>query len=187
MWAVAQNVDIISMSFGFPRWHNAIREAIQATPNRVLMFAAASTGKNAYVPTFPANEPSVISIWAADGMGSQPKTNSKAGRFATLGVAVKSAWPERPENPAMFEARKSGTSYATPIAVGIAACVLEFARQNDMAKVFYDELTSHRGMTKVFQFMEVESKGLHLICPWKLFHKSMRRTSILDTLVTLVN
>jgi len=53
--------------------------------------------------------------------------------LATVGEVVESAWPvhlcDERTNPT-FVKYKSGTSYATPIAVGIAAFLLQYAKMH---------------------------------------------------------
>src|SRR5882757_4296225 len=114
------------MSFGFPRLVGVIDKALtEAYNKRVLMFASASNaGGNAGL-TYPARSPLVIEIYATDGIGDRYPRNLTPRRrcknFATLGVAVKSWWPENLGKG--FARCVSGTSTATVVAAGIAAIV----------------------------------------------------------------
>jgi hypothetical protein len=176
------------MSFGFGTTHPEIQKAIQtaASPsdNNMLMFAAASNRGHAYEPTFPAREHCVMCIYAADGNGNKSEINaqtrSRETRFSTVGIAVLSAWPEQPANLNVITARKSGTSFATPIAAGIAACILEFAIQQNMARDKYEQLKTIRVMNNVFKLMTTESDGLDFIYPWELFHRPFKNETIID-------
>lgn len=147
-------VDIISMSFGFlderEQGCAELREAIlRAYTSGVLIFAAASNvGAHGTAPAFPARLSNVFCIYSGDGMGNCSKTSPTASRhgfnFLTLGEAVESAWP-RPLSQYPWSKRKSGTSFATPIAAGLAAILLLYAYQNlplDGAKQFkeYDKM-----------------------------------------------
>ena len=192
-WARDKKVDIISMSFGFSRQQKGIYHAIQTAasyPHNILMFAAASNKGQAYEPTFPANESQVMCIYAADGNGNKARTNarsvSRETRFATAGIALKSAWPVQPGLPDIVEARKSGTSFATPVAAGIAACILEFALQQGMEINAYSQIKTVRGISKVFKLMMTESDGLDFIYPCELFHELFRPTTTLDLILKAV-
>ena len=133
-------VDIISMSFGFPDESELgcgeLRDAIfTASAKGVLIFAAASnSGVHRAAPAFPARLSNVFCVYSGDGAGNSAPTNPNPRRhchnFMTLGEAVESAWPRSLCAGPPWKMRKSGTSFATPIAAGIAAFLLLYAMQN---------------------------------------------------------
>lgn len=134
-------VDIISMSFGFPDETSSgcfhLKKAIQmAYYDNVLLFAAASNHGGTLGPAFPARHENVFCIYGSDGLGNSSRTNPTASsidsNFSTLGEAVESSWPLDGRRDGKL--RKSGTSYATPVASGIAAVILLYARQNMSAE-----------------------------------------------------
>lgn len=139
MHAVTEwKVDIISMSFGFTDETevgcDALSDAIAtAHSHRILMFAAASNMGSHSRPAFPARHSDVFCIFAADGMGNNapanPTAEHYAPNFSVLGQAVESAWPRKLTTDP-WTRRKSGTSFAVPVAAGIAAMVLLYAQQN---------------------------------------------------------
>ncbi len=117
------------MSLGYEGWDDEINRAIgRASAAGKLLFAAASNrGGLVDQPARPARDGRVICINATDGKGGSrghsinpPATSGN--KLATLGVAVPLGWGDRPT------AFKCGTSFATPIAAGFAASILEFAR-----------------------------------------------------------
>jgi hypothetical protein len=164
-------VDIINMSFGWDKDdHEAVRNAIShAKRNKVLMFA--STSNYGIGPPndilYPARSSDVIAIDAADGVGDpasfNPTSEDETGktRFTALGVAVKYQFSEK---------RMSGTSFASPIAAGIAALVLEFARQPPLG--FDPSVNEHLkmavGMLLIFRLMsrQKDASKFKFICPW---------------------
>lgn len=127
-------VDIITMSFGFPSLGEDVKGIQSAIDDAYhlekLMFAAAKNdGANSGI-AYPANQDQVICVNSTDGQGNPSKYNPspEAGRnLSTLGEAVKSSWPAGLKNG---QQRKSGTSFAAPIAAGIGAVVLDYALQN---------------------------------------------------------
>src|SRR5271168_3813505 len=69
-------------------------------------------------PTYPAREANIICIQACDGLGNRADFNPRVpngNSFMTLGVSVPSQ-----------NTFKSGTSFATPLAVAMVANALEF-------------------------------------------------------------
>jgi subtilisin family serine protease len=212
-WAVGKQVDILSISFGLnkDKEQPTIRKAIENATSgdkRTLIFAAASNYGQIQSPPFPASHSSVIAIYAADGYGNKYKDNARAmknnSRYSAPGVGIISAWPESKSkqkeaedlndntdskskdesvDDIVLEARKSGTSFATPIAVGIAACVLEFAMQNKLENPYYQKLKTKQGMESVFERMAFPIDELDFLCPWDMFYSKHKKETILDLLV----
>jgi len=84
--------------------------------------------------------------------------------FTTLGVGISSRWKKK-------EVWKSGTSFATPIAAGLAANVLEFANFHCTGLFSYqrDILKKPRGMEALFYAMSEsreEYDFVHAIRLW---------------------
>ncbi|KAM0260059.1 hypothetical protein ACHAQJ_002983 [Trichoderma viride] len=165
--ALEQNVDIISMSFGFPvsdeEAYEEISEAIeevQKKRSRRIIFLASAGNSGVYDDeTFPATHQSVISIRATDSLGTFMKTNPE----------------NRSESPVVFGAigddippylqqfcpgvSLPGTSAATAIAAGIAAVMLAYVLiLPQMVKTEHGEgilkrLWTTEGMKKMFMKM----------------------------------
>ncbi|KAH6953871.1 peptidase S8/S53 domain-containing protein [Ilyonectria sp. MPI-CAGE-AT-0026] len=140
IWALdVWKVDIILMSFGLrpptnpnqkDKWlnvHRDINNVINNAGYRII-FAAVSNGGLNEPCFFSAICRNVICVYASDGKGNDGGINPKGEmdeNFMTLGVAV--------ELIAYGEfVYKSGTSYATPIAAGIAASFLHIAQNLTM-------------------------------------------------------
>ncbi|KAJ0108959.1 Intracellular serine protease [Diaporthe amygdali] len=142
------NVDLITMSFGFPTraidGYDKLELAIKYACYRdVLLFAAASNSGGQRGRAYPAREANVVCVHSTDARGNRspfsPTASPQDVNLATVGEAVNSAWPvdlcignrhatsEEGED-AMYSMDKSGTSYATPIMVGIAAFLLLYVR-----------------------------------------------------------
>lgn len=128
------------MSFGWPSedfdGFELVDEAIDAAySNKVLMFAAGSNSGGKTGRAYPASSPHVICVHSTNTYGSasdfSPTAEHNAVNLATVGESVQSAWPSAPDGIAS----RSGTSYATPIMVGIAAFLLQYARIHCSAKV----------------------------------------------------
>jgi subtilisin family serine protease len=105
-----------------------VREAIQrASMYGILVFAAASYGGN-QATGFPARLHGVICIHSADSYGNKTASNPSFLKhninFSTLGEAIPVSISQQGEQTDLV----SGSSYATSIAVGIAATILQFAR-----------------------------------------------------------
>lgn len=128
------------MSFGYPskqiQNYNELENAIlHAHSKSVLMFAAASNNGANLDRAHPARDPHVICVHSTDANGNRSSFSPTAIEhdlnIATVGESVQSAWPIHLCNAKLtqdYSKYKSGTSYATPILVGIAAFLLQYVR-----------------------------------------------------------
>lgn len=111
---------------------NAITQALARRNQRILFFAAAANDGGNQIEMFPARHPSVFSIRATDHQGAfltlnPPPDFSGVDVFGTLGREVPAA-PLSSQRTDTGEVCMTGTSAATPIAAGIAATILGYAR-----------------------------------------------------------
>lgn len=162
------------MSFGFTSRgsdYNLVEDALgYANSKNILLFAAASNSGANQRRTFPARHDYVICVHstAADGVPSRfnaPREDSN--NFATVGEAVESSWPTHLCDKEVNEtcvAWKSGTSFATPIAVGIATFFLQYAKENLDAETI-KLLGKPQGMRAVFKEIASEKDGYDYIAP----------------------
>ncbi|KAI1360340.1 peptidase S8/S53 domain-containing protein [Xylaria arbuscula] len=179
------SVDIINMSFGWPDAEvpgsagpgEGISDAIEyAKKQGVLLFAAASNyGLTVSNPVlYPARDHNVISVDAEDGLGNPASfaKNSERGdgriRYCAPGLSVNSLVSAEPA---------CGSSFACPVAAGVAALVLEFARHEKVSLSESDTvrstLSDPRGMARVFEAMSqksASSPGFRMLYPWLFFN-----------------
>ena len=93
------------------------------------MLFRSNHGGNAKI-AFPADQYSmVLGINSTDGYGNPSSFTPSPGplreNYSVLGEGVESGWPKKLGGPTM---RKGGTSYSTPIAAGLAATLLYYAK-----------------------------------------------------------
>ncbi|KAK3640958.1 hypothetical protein LTR56_011608 [Elasticomyces elasticus] len=179
-WALDQEVDIISMSFGFEHWHEEIDMQLhRAREAHVLVFAAPSNdGLYAEVGTegaYPARALTVFGFCSSNGTGvgsgfNPPRAEDRAN-FMILGegVGIRGNGTE--------QQRLTGNSFATPIAAGTAALVLDFVRMYRCsldAKRRDLDFKRHEVMTAVFKMMsggrETGTQGgdYYIVIPWRV-------------------
>ena len=158
----------------------------------MLLFAAASNGGGNKKRAYPARFEGVFCINSCDGEGNKsrfnPNTIKDEKNFSILGEHVESAWPA--DLGTGNTSRRSGTSYATPIAAGLAASVIEFLGQNlkipDAARKveIMEDLQTYYGMKKVLSLMAHERDGYDYLCPWyELFRRDCGSDSICSQIV----
>jgi hypothetical protein len=166
------------MSFGFPPLSedlDCIQNAILAAQaKRIVLFAAAHNSGGLKSIAYPANRPEVICINATDGEGNPSHFNPSAVKgknFSTLGEDVLSSWP------GSVQRRMSGTSFATPIAAGIAAIVMDYVVQKSQGwskkdKYVANKIKTREGVVKVFERHLSRKRGeFHFLAPWEFFHE----------------
>ncbi|KAL2118533.1 hypothetical protein VTJ04DRAFT_8193 [Mycothermus thermophilus] len=181
-WAADNEVDIISMSFGFDdeplvqgeyAISNAICGALKDRNQRLLFFAAASNDGGNRQEMFPARHRQVISVRATDDKGwmehfNPPPGYSSKHPIMTLGRDVPGAalgGSAEAKNGVVY---RTGTSVSTPIAAGIAAMILGFVRLHE------DKLIKVLGgsVAKVDRFFTLE--GMRQVL-WKMSTEMMDR------------
>ncbi|KAK6352240.1 hypothetical protein TWF730_009071 [Orbilia blumenaviensis] len=184
------NVDIIVLSLGFDDEDDSIRQAILNAHSKDKIIFAAASNSGSLMPeklvSYPARiQGHVISIRSATGQSQKSPASPRASygddNFMVVGEGIKAAWPQNLNDgsPARYV---SGSSFATPVAAGIAALVLEFSIQRGpKGRNISDEnrqrLWTHRGIRGVFHSMatvdsQAGSNGCRMICPWKLFARN---------------
>lgn len=178
-WAIDQGVNIINLSLGFPEQssHGLRRALERANYENIAVFAAAANHGNCRAIAWPARDPDLaICVTSADeSYKCSLFAPSAAGRdlpmFITHGEKVVSHWPIK-LGQGSFRAM-SGTSVATPIAVGMAAMILAFLNKTNvwedkekwLGRSNEGKLRSTMGMRHLLQHMCRERDGLNVLSP----------------------
>jgi Subtilase family len=157
---------------------DAIRNASMKAP-RIMFAAASNNGKNGR-RVFPARyDPWVICVHASDGKGHDcginPPTESGAN-FTTLGMGLElleRRWVSagRTRQATYKKVYKSGTSFATPIAAGVTATVLDLAaRVSAIEDRTKKKLKRCEEMRKVLRLMSIPKHDFGdqycFLAPW---------------------
>lgn len=154
------------MSFGFWTEEAAISQAIvdsiAGKKEKIIFMAAASnSGGNSDV-MWPAKHDAVFDIRATDHKGvfkgfNPPADVGGEDVYGTLGVNVEGAWPSADTGYKV----DSGTSFATPVAAGIASLILDAARFSlhvdgeDVQGHEFEVLWKRRGLRLVLRNMSM--------------------------------
>ncbi|KAM0425638.1 hypothetical protein ACHAPT_009170 [Fusarium lateritium] len=169
-WAIGLDVHIINMSFGMSSPNEAIRGAIRAAESAgIICTVAASNYGGNETRSFPAKMDQVLCIHAGDGNGNKSGLNPTPldwrDNISTLGVCIPSEW-EGEEGQYV-----SGTSYAAPVAAGIAANVLRFVQyatdQGLMTQPQRMSAFSCSGMRHMLLAMRERRDGYDFVMPWR--------------------
>ena len=180
-WAVEQGVDIINLSLGFPREgsYDLTRALDEANYRGIAVFAAAANHGNREAIAWPARHRDLaICVTSGDEFNNLSYFAPGAVRdlpvFVTHGEEVASHWPIKLGQGNGFR-RMSGTSVATPIAVGMAAMVLAFLNRTNawvprqkrqwLDRTTERRLRSTRGMGQLLEHMCRDRNGLKVLSP----------------------
>lgn len=165
-------VDIITMSFGWTHINKRVGEALSfAKQHNVLMFA--STTNYGFAETnsilYPGRAPEVICVDAAEDTGQlagfaiEDISQGRIERFSAPGLGIISA---------VSGESMDGSSFACPLAAGIAALALEFTRQIPLcnSKSVQEAVQQREGMVRIFRRMSKlnSSSSSRFLCPWEL-------------------
>lgn len=162
-------VHIISLSLGIHEMVPSLQaEVDDATRSGILVFAAASNDGGNAARAYPARHDGVFCIHSATSEGNKASFNPTPARhednFSVVGDAIGSSWPGN--------ARKylSGTSFATPVAVAVAAFMFGYvSRAMPEHSTFPVPALSPRGMRRVFRLLKEPRDGYDWISPLRYF------------------
>ncbi|KAL6803552.1 hypothetical protein J3E68DRAFT_422516 [Trichoderma sp. SZMC 28012] len=184
-------VDILNLSFGFPKYHRKLEPISKAIRNAassgVIIFAAAGNEGGNAAMSWPASlqeKKDVIPIYSSDGMGVPSGMNPGSltdNYIYTLGLGVKSCH-ERVVNEKLEPIHRSGSSFATAIASATAAIILGFvdnAKTSDYPE-HPEQLADAKVRIRTRQGMEMALCKMctregwrpyqgHYLTPWCLF------------------
>jgi minor extracellular protease Epr len=121
-WAIANKMDIISLSIGIKTDEKALRDVVQKAYDQGILIVASSGNDGSNSPVlYPAKYPEVIAVSAVDKSMNQASFSSQGGEvdFTAPGVDVVSTYLNGQY------ALISGTSQATPHIVGMLALLKE--------------------------------------------------------------
>ena len=165
------------MSFGFQEDIPLLRKEIKEAVHRgKIVFAAASNDGGNSPRAFPALQNGVICVHSADAYGNRSKYNpnpkKRGDNFSILGEYINSCWPNSEE--AGGSRRMTGTSFAAPIAVALAAFIVGYVEQEIPGLRTPTELKSYDGIIALFQLignLNEKRNGYDWIAPFEFFRK----------------
>lgn len=187
------DIDIVSMSIAFDDNHKVIEDAINHSCNiksrkQVLYFAAASN--NRVLENEPIGFPGrmkdrVTCVFSSDIYGQRsdfsPEGLRSQPNFSVTGENIEAAWVTSKDDANKLNTM-SGTSCATPIVAGIAALLLDFARQDQVelrslagwnqSKQYLQDLSGIKSVLRRCMTDEEHMNGnYNFLKPWKLLQE----------------
>ncbi len=123
-YAIAHNVDVISMSFGGYAGSNAIQELFNQAQAQGIVCVAAAGNDNTNDPSYPAAYEGVISV-AASNENDQKANFSNYGTTIDVAAPGTSIYSTLASNNSAY-GTKQGTSMACPLVASLCALMLSY-------------------------------------------------------------
>ncbi|TGJ84207.1 hypothetical protein E0Z10_g4570 [Xylaria hypoxylon] len=169
-------VHMISLSFGFDsvRSPDAMGDEIrQCLHDGIMVFASASNDGGEGSRTYPAKYPGVVCAHSATWRGSKAESNPGLEgdlNFSFVGELVRPVWPAK--NPADDNRMKykSGTSYAAPVAVSVAAFMIGYIRKKMPDYPWVIKPWSPEGIFIIFKMMAMRVDGYDWVSPTRYMY-----------------
>jgi subtilisin family serine protease len=162
---------MISLSFGFDsvRYPDRMGDEIRQCLNEgIMVFASASNDGGEGSRTYPAKYPRVVCVHSATWQGKVSDFNPGPeghDNFTVVGEKVRPTWRSKPTTEPGITRYKSGTSYATPVAVAVAAFMIGYIRKQWPDYPWVTKPWSPEGITRIFQLMSKRIDGHDWISP----------------------
>jgi len=175
------------MSFGFTEetgeLYDEIKRCLQAD---IMVFAAASNGAGEGSRAHPAKFSRVICVHSAtsQGKGSDDNPPTEGDQnWSVVGEHIRPTWHTHVPKDCIID-YKSGTSFATPVAVSIAAFMIAYIEKNWPNCSWVIEPRSPEGVMKIFKLMSTKIGGYDWVSPTKYMkvNKDKRFGDLQETL-----
>ncbi|KAK8023290.1 hypothetical protein PG991_006529 [Apiospora marii] len=171
-WCIKERMDVVCMACGFTESSQHLFDKVHEASGKMLILAAPTNESNAGEIAYPARyDDDVMCIFSTDGaVTKSQRLNPSNGlgkyNFAILGEDIMT----------MSGDVRSGTSFSTAIAAGLAARLLEFSRHSDCQGLIYNAsmLKLKYGMTKALMAMAIPDSEFLCLKPWKLLREDLR-------------
>ncbi|KAI1110422.1 peptidase S8/S53 domain-containing protein [Nemania sp. NC0429] len=164
-------VHMITLSFGFDsvRSPDTMGDEIrQYLHDGIMVFASASNDGGEGSRTYPAKYSGVICAHSATWRGSKAERNpglEEGHNFSFVGEHVRPIWPAKNSRDESRMKYKSGTSYAAPVAVSVAAFMIGYIRKKMPDHPWVIKPWSPEGISTIFRMMAVKIDGYDWVSP----------------------
>ncbi|RBR18128.1 uncharacterized protein FIESC28_06194 [Fusarium coffeatum] len=170
-WAISppNGVDIINISAGFRHYSKELDEAVtRAKAAGTLVVAAAANWQNTGSVAFPARHNLTTMCIYSTNMGNQSSSFNPEPRMDTSNFAILGEGFQHPDQ--RRDEQMDGTSMATAAAVGLAANIIDFSRQQDNKSYISraQDVGKLPGMLSIFNAISKPAGPLRYVAPLEL-------------------
>ncbi|ETS84479.1 hypothetical protein PFICI_02504 [Pestalotiopsis fici W106-1] len=165
-------VHMINMSFGFDsvRSPDIIGDEVrQCIHEGIMVFASASNDGGEGLRTYPAKYPGVVCAHSATWRGSKAERNPGLEKdlrnFSFVGEHVRPVWSAKMSKDDDRMKYASGTSYASPVAVSVAAFMIGYIQKEMPEYPWVIKPWSPEGIMAIFDMMASRVDGYDWVSP----------------------